>query len=265
MTHATINEGALHLLSESCRLLGPDLDNVLIVGGWGTFLRNQEWHPGSRDVDVLFPPDYSRDQMKKVVLRFLDDGFLVSAKHDFQIMKAIQVGGRRYLYNVDFLHPKIEKQNIVEYQDLIQFDETLDGHLVKKAQSIGIREGHLLFEEQLFERRSVDNYGPRFLDGAGIIISKISACMNLKRRRDIYDMALEWDQAASDIEGRIRRLATDYRRVSRWLKKTVGFNQNEPSYFRDCIRQYADPFNRGEQAEKSLVEMFDSFESIAHG
>ena len=50
-------------------------------------------HPGTRDVDVLFNDD--RESIRNAVELFLASGFVLSAKHEFQLLKTLSVGGQR--------------------------------------------------------------------------------------------------------------------------------------------------------------------------
>ncbi|HEY4874527.1 MAG TPA: hypothetical protein VIH86_03075 [Puia sp.] len=80
-----------------------------------------------KDVDILFPEDYSIAAMQLLLEKFLDNEFYISVKHDFQLCRAYKIGRRTYIYNVDLLHPtkgKIEKIDFVQIMDL---DVTLDG------------------------------------------------------------------------------------------------------------------------------------------
>ena len=70
-----ILDGSKQLLSESLSLVGDSLKDVIIVGGWGPFLRHLDKHPGTKDVDILFPSNYSNDAMVEVLHRFLNNGF----------------------------------------------------------------------------------------------------------------------------------------------------------------------------------------------
>ncbi len=261
----TINEGAEHLLSESCRILGSDIDDVLVVGGWGTFLRNPNEHPGSRDVDILFPLSYDRERMCSSIMRFLDDGFLVSAKHDFQIMKPILIGDRQYLYNVDFLHPVVGKKDIVEFQDMIQFDETIDGFLPKKSKTVGIERGDLFFQEQMFESMSFNGHTFNGLNGTGIVLSKVSACMNRKRPRDIYDMTLEWKRNSELIDADLVRLINEYADFGAWLRKIAEFHAEKPDFFTDRVSQAAVDFGNPTESIDACQSMLRRMQEIAEG
>ncbi len=185
-----ILEGSKELLNESINLIGDTLNEVVFVGGWGPYLRHADIHPGTKDVDILFPMNYSREKIQIVLENFLNNKFFISAKHDFQLCRAYQLGERTYIFNVDLLHPtegKIEKVDFVEIMDL---DVTVDGIRVKPIISINIQFGEVIHSEKLIDQVDFNGRQINVLDGAGIIISKLSACHNKKRPRDIYDIYL---------------------------------------------------------------------------
>jgi hypothetical protein len=185
-----ILEGSKQLLRESIDLINGILGEVVFVGGWGPYLRHLDVHPGTKDVDILFPMNYSRETIMGILENFLDNKFYISAKHDFQLCKAYRLGKRTYIFNVDLLHPtegKIEKVDFVELMDL---DVTVDGIRVKPIISINIQFGDVIHSEKLIDKIDFEGKSINVLDGAGIIISKLSSCHNPKRPRDIYDIYL---------------------------------------------------------------------------
>ncbi|WP_428329327.1 nucleotidyl transferase AbiEii/AbiGii toxin family protein [Mucilaginibacter sp.] len=186
----TIIEGARKLLIESLSLLGHSKEDVIIVGGWGPYLRHQDIHPGTKDVDILFPESYSKEQIQGLLEHFLDNDFFINAKHDFQLCRAYQIGNRRYIYNVDLLHPTEGKINKVDFINIMDLDITVDGIIVKPIITINILHGDVMYSEKLFEKVTFQDQTFNVLDGAGIVISKIDSCTNKKRPRDIFDIYL---------------------------------------------------------------------------
>ena len=185
-----ILEGSKQLLTESINLIEDLLNEVVFVGGWGPYLRHVDKHPGTKDVDILFPMNYKRERIVSILENFLNNKFYISAKHDFQLCRAYQLGERTYIYNVDLLHPtegKIEKVDFIEIMDL---DVTIDGIRVKPIISINIQFGDVIHSEKLIDQVEFGGKKINVLDGAGIVISKLSSCHNKKRPRDIYDIYL---------------------------------------------------------------------------
>ena len=239
----TINDGAKVIFDEAIDLLSDDLDKVVIIGGWGPFLRNSSIHPGTKDVDVLFSFDYTKEEVGKVIMRFLDKGYMVSAKHGFQILKPVQVLERRYLYNIDFLHPAIERDNIVELHDVINLDVTIDGFIVKTVQTAGILRGDLVFDENLYEPRDINGAKVNLLNDTGVIITKIKSCCTPKRPRDIYDVILAWNADTETLKSRLAEMIRRYEIVKTWFKDFSAFGSKNPDFFPDGIYQFSHPDN----------------------
>jgi hypothetical protein len=213
----TILEGSKRLLLESVDLLGEQANDVIIVGGWGPFLRHEDVHPGTKDVDILFPQEYSKDDMMGVVRQFLENGFFINAKHDFQLCKAYKIGENSYIYNVDLLHPTNGKVNKVDFLDIMDLDVTVDGIIVKKVITINIQHGDVIYNDRLFERRTFENRTFNVLDGPGIVISKMDSCHNKKRQRDIYDIYLSLQE--NDTIGKINYLVSGSPILTKQLKE----------------------------------------------
>jgi hypothetical protein len=186
-----IFDGAKRLLSESITLIDDSIkDEIVIVGGWGVYLRHKEVHPGTKDVDILLPISYTKDSVTQVLTKFLNNGFFISAKHDFQLCKAYEIGSHTYIYNVDLLHPTQGKVNKVDFIQIMDLDVTVDGIRVKPIISINIEFGDVISSEKLFQYTEFNGQKFKVLDGAGIVISKMNSCQNKKRPRDIYDIYL---------------------------------------------------------------------------
>jgi hypothetical protein len=149
--------------------------------------------PETRDVDLLFPERYSKDDMSEILHRFLNFGYFVSAKHDFQLCRAINLGKQTYIYNVDLLHPTKGKMNKVDFVEIMDLDVT-DGIRVKSMLSINIQYGSEIYSNKLYELASFEGRQFNVLDGAGIIISKLNSAHNKKRQRDIFDIYLSLEE-----------------------------------------------------------------------
>src|SRR6185437_6487160 len=163
----TIIEGAQNLLIESLNILGDSKDDVIIVGGWGPYLRNKDIHAGTKDVDILFPKSYSKEEIGNILDRFLDKDFFINAKHDFQLCRNYQIGKRKYIYNVDLLHPTEGKINKVDFIEIMDLDVTVDGIIVKPIITINILYGDVLYSQKLFEKITFGDQTFNVLDGAG--------------------------------------------------------------------------------------------------
>lgn len=104
---STVIEASKLLLFETCSLLNSLEARYLVVGGWSPYLLNKTSikHPGTKDVDILFQDATIEYGIKEIFQEFLAAGFMVSAKHDFQLLKVIEVNNQQLVFNVDFLHP----------------------------------------------------------------------------------------------------------------------------------------------------------------
>ena len=257
----TINDGARRILDESVSLLNEHLSEVVIVGGWGIFLRNQDRHPGTKDVDILFPPRYPKEVAADVIARFLDNGYMVSAKHGFQILKPLRVGHRNYLFNVDFLHPAIERLDVMEFEDVINLDVTLDGTIVKTVQTAGILRGDLVFAENLSEVVSITDRDVRFLSDTGVVTTKLKSACNPKRRRDIYDVVLAWKASYEEVTLRLREMSDEYEIVSTWLREFAVFSGKNPDFFPEAVAEFSRVENTEENqfALNQIIEFAKEF------
>jgi hypothetical protein len=189
-----IIEGSKALLKETLDILGSSKNELVIVGGWGPYLRHLNEHPGTRDVDVLFPSSYSKASMMPILDRFLSKEFFIHAKHDFQLCRAYEVGNRTYIYNVDLLHPTEGKLNKVDFIDRMDLDVTVEGIKVKQIVTININYGKEIYSEKLFDQIDFQGHVFNVLDGAGIVLTKLDSCHNAKRERDIYDIYLSLNE-----------------------------------------------------------------------
>ena len=185
-----ILDGSKALLTESLLLLGSHKKEIVIVGGWGPYIRHLNEHPGTNDIDILFPLSYSKDILLKIIDKFLENNFYISSKNDFQLCRAYKIGTRTYIYNVDLLHPKEGKVNKVDFVNIMDLDVTVDGIRVKPIASITMQFGDVVYSNNLIQQIEFEGKEFNVLDGAGIVISKINSCHNRKRERDIFDIYL---------------------------------------------------------------------------
>lgn len=186
-------DGAKQLLRESTEIIDDSINDIIFVGGWGPYIRHTDRHPGTKDVYLLFPVKYSKADMANILNRFLEYGYFISAKHDFQLCRAIVLGNQTYIYNVDLLHPTEGKMNKVDFIEIMDLDVT-DGIRVKPLLSINIQYGSEIYSNELYESVSYEGKKFNVLDGAGIIISKLNSAHNKKRLRDIFDIYLSLEE-----------------------------------------------------------------------
>lgn len=232
-----ILDGARALLTKSIDLLGAAGPDTIFVGGWGPYLRNSECHPGTKDVDILFPKHYTRDDIKKAVQPFLDEGFLLSAKHDFQLFWPYEIGEYRYIFNVDLLHPVIQKLKKAEFIDIIDLGTTIEGTIVKTVKTIGIVGGEVLFDAGLHEDTQVDGRSFRTLSPSGVVLSKLDSCHSPKRPRDIFDIHLSI-QEDPNLGRQLTELATSYENIENQLARYRERLKKNRRFYSECLLEF---------------------------
>ncbi|PMD91638.1 hypothetical protein BWI97_21220 [Siphonobacter sp. BAB-5405] len=203
-----IQTGALRLLYDTCSLLNELNVKYIIVGGWAPFLLNSKpiEHPGTKDVDVLFDGAYEKGKLKEVIDAFLENEFILSAKHDFQLFKLINVLGREFIYNIDLLHPleTTNPQNLyVEHIDLkIPANKYRRRNFMMK--SIALPSSQILFDNDIFFNYNLKitaqdgielNQNVPLMGELGTLITKSSSVSVKKRYRDSLDIFLTISQS----------------------------------------------------------------------
>lgn len=231
-----IIEGSKQLLSESIDLLGDSIKDIVIVGGWGPYLRHSEIHPGTKDVDILFPEEYTRHEIERILENFLDNKFFIGAKYDFQLCRAYQIGKRTYIYNVDLLHPTEGKIDKVDFIEILNLDVTKDGIRVKTLITVNIQYGDVIYSEILFENIDFEGKSLNVLDGAGIVVSKINSCHKKNRQRDIYDIYLSLKEK-STLE-KINHLGTINPNLNNNFSRYADLLKNNWEVYEDNLKSF---------------------------
>lgn len=179
----------------------------VIIGGWCPYLRNRTdiTHPGTKDVDILFSDANVEGELHEVIDHLLQNGYLPSAKHDFQLLRKLRVGNRDLIFNIDLLHPSETNNNpemLVDHFDLGILESDMPG-AHKKARSLVLPSSQLIFEG-LFSYLDVCHFKPDgnkeaasfpLIDEAGLIVSKCQSVKQKKRPRDAFDIFIIFQQA----------------------------------------------------------------------
>lgn len=144
--------------------------------------------------------------MKEVITAFLDNGFILSAKHDFQLFKPIKVLGQSFVYNVDLLHPleTIKPKDIyVEHIDLAIPADKYQSRTFK-MKSIALPSSQSLFDNNLFinydltittkDGNELTQKVPLMRE-LGTLITKSQSVSKDKRYRDSLDIYLTLKQS----------------------------------------------------------------------
>lgn len=200
--------GAKGLLGDCVKLLSKTKQDYVIVGGWSPLLLNNGTirHPGTHDVDLLFSEGKTEGELKDIFNLFLTNGYLTSAKHNFQLLKVISVAGRDFVYNVDFLHSSDNQKREDMFVDHLKLPVPLNEYQDSTYIEMSIKapNSEVLFREKLYENISRDfilpdgttaNISFPLINEAGLIVTKTDSVKQAKRKRDAFDIYLATKQA----------------------------------------------------------------------
>lgn len=225
--YESLNAAAKGLLCEASSIATKCGKEFAVVGGWSPVLRNtaKVSHPGTRDVDLLFSEGATPDSLKDVVTAFLDSGYLMSAKHEFQVLRTLSVCGRKFVFNVDLLHPlegEVNGDLFVDQLSLpIPHEDFKSTYVFMK--SIALPNAGFIFDgfvvKELVEFLMPDgtlarHYVP-VIDEVGLLATKSKSCMLQKRPRDIFDiyLAISSPRVPKEFEAKLRRLRENHEEV----------------------------------------------------
>ena len=157
-------------------------------------------------------------QLEKVIKLFLNKGYLISAKHNFQLLKEIKVGDQRLIFNVDLLHPS-ESQNKPEmFVDHLTLDIPLKEYQSDKfmLKSIVLLDSAVLFDGYFIQHycAKIDKSFP-LMNEVGCLITKSSSVLNKKRQRDAFDIFLALNKCRdySNLIENLIKLKKEDRRI----------------------------------------------------
>jgi len=198
--YPSILSAAQGLLGEAVTIVrGANLP-FAVVGGWAPYLRNATpiAHPGTKDVDLLFEKGAQSGALQDVVRRFISNGYIPSAKHEFQILRELNVSGSAFMFNVDLLHPEEESKNPDLFVDHLQLpvpsrEYCSDRYFVKSImipKASFIFDGHFSHSQvqcELPSGRTCTVEVPLISETA-VIITKAGSCKSPKRQRDAFDI-----------------------------------------------------------------------------
>jgi hypothetical protein len=207
--YGNIVDGAKGVLGDCVRILSRFEQKYVVIGGWSPFLLNSKMpieHPGTKDVDLLFEKGAIKGNLHNIFKAFLLSGYKISAKHQFQLLKVINVGDKDFVYNVDFLHAENSNESVEMFVDhlelAIPIHEYKDDTYVEK--SINAPHSDSIFHYNLFDTIEVkfdlpDDtvYKQEFplMNEAGLLITKSESLKNVKRKRDSLDIYIAITQA----------------------------------------------------------------------
>lgn len=259
----SVLDGAKGLLVETIKLLNTLNINYVIIGGWSPLLRNDTdiTHPGTRDVDILFLEASQRNELGEVIKLFIDNGFLISAKHDFQLFKTINVCGKELVYHVDLLHPleaSAKSDLFVDHLDLgIPVNKLYQDVKGTHVKSIALEYSKFIFDGyfKIFSMQYLDTKGIKteinfpLIDESGLILSKCISVSSPKRQRDAFDIYLAFKQ--TNLEETKNKLKTAYQQniqlkialnklLEYLIESSEIFDKNVISYLCKCGSEISD-------------------------
>jgi hypothetical protein len=239
------------ILLEACRSLQSAHIDFVIAGGWVPYLRggNLEFpHPGTHDVDILFDDEVA--PMKTAVTELLSAGYVPSAKHPFQLLKKLRVGGKELVFNIDLMHPAESARDEDLFHDIVDLGirEDYDSHITHVIKSICFPSAKIVFAEHLWSPFDVtgvlpdgsqENRAIPLLDNAGLILSKCQSASKAKRARDSFDIyyVLSGVDGAATAQ-RLIYLAKTFPQIDEQLKHLREYLEKSPNIFNDRVRQF---------------------------
>lgn len=208
VSYNNLLEGAKGLLGECVKVLAECKEEYIIIGGWSPLLLNSTTikHPGTHDIDLLFKEGRKEGDLQQVIQKFLNYGFITSAKQPFQLLKVLNVAGRDFVYNVDFLHASADNSKADMFVKQLKLPILLSEYRDETYIEMSIKapNSDILFEEGLFETVKENFLLPNgtqatinfsLMNEAGLIITKTDSVNVAKRTRDAFDIYLATKQA----------------------------------------------------------------------
>lgn len=239
----SVLEGAKELLVDTITALHQSsVRDFIVIGGWCPLLRNASGlrHPGTLDVDVLFKHGGEKGALRPAIEALKSSGFVLSAKHSFQLLMEKNVLGERLVYNVDLLHPSMTETNPGMYVDHLELDVPLDEEerRVKTMTSIVMPNSAILFQESLYSKFKLDGIDFDLVDFTGMFITKMDSCEKQKRERDAFDMYIALKSNEIDFLA-LRRIRGENPRIDRSLAGLSEYLEKKNQIFDQNVAQFS--------------------------
>ncbi|MHC1761752.1 MAG: hypothetical protein AB9917_20010 [Negativicutes bacterium] len=273
-SYSSSQDAITGILAEVVKLLKEYEGEYIIVGGWSPYLLGMGrpqimQHPGTKDVDILFRKGKEINGLREIVKSLLGSGYLLSAKHEFQLIKISKVNGTELAFNVDLLHPSGFDEGPEMFVDHLQLDVPIDKarlymHMTK---SIVMPGSEVFFDRSLYRKQMLDATLPdgnsvdvefNLLDEAGCIISKAKSIDNPKRPRDAFDIyySIKFSQ---DYDKMIKKTLSviDESLLPFDLREEMDKAVNKDIFCRN-IRKYTD---LKVDQEKEIMQVINGFQN----
>lgn len=245
-----LNEAAFALLIETCGSLNERSLGYVIAGGWVPVLRSNGSdlvHQRTRDVDVLFNDDH--EAIRSAVECMLQNGFILSAKHEFQLLRTLRVASRDFVFNVDLMHPQEASKNSDMFQDILDIEIRSDyDENGPKVKSICFPSSAIIFEQRLWSRVEISGSNLNgigtvcavpLMDEAGLVLSKAISVKQPKRPRDAFDIFYVLaSPRGPDISAQLVQLSAKFPQVSEQLAHLRRYLAENHSIFDRNVGKY---------------------------
>ncbi|HFK1811164.1 TPA: hypothetical protein ACGXQD_004158 [Bacillus cereus] len=204
-SYTSVHEASKGLLGDVVRILKEN-EKKYIIGGWSPFFLNDpnKIHPGTKDVDILFEDGETINALRDIIGQFIKNGYLLSVKHDFQLLKVLKVNEVEMVFNVDLLHPSETKQNPGLFVEHLHLEIPVYKGRRQLVKSIVLPETNVLFRNGFFTEYELLSQNPegmrngqsiKLMDEAGCILTKAKSVQVVKRPRDSFDIFLAINNA----------------------------------------------------------------------
>lgn len=263
-----INDAALWLLEDVCNTLSKSSVGYVVAGGWVPVLKVKHsslTHPGTRDVDVLL--DDTIGAASSAVQKLISGGYNPSAKHEFQLLKEMEVDGQTLVFNVDLMHP-IEAQNKGEdlFADIFDLGikEDYNCNDSRMVKSICFPSSQIVFDEVLWSGFSLAS-GTQvpLLDEAAFILSKCDSVKSPKRRRDAFDIFYVLSGANGiDAASELISMSDKFPQVKIQLDLLYNFISKNESVFDGNVFKYCDKHKLSSPPSQQVKKMLFGSSSL---
>jgi len=245
-------DGAQELLVDTVAALnGASIRDFVVIGGWCPYLRNNSGlrHPGTLDVDLLFRGGDREGALKPAIEALMQKGFILSAKHSFQLLLEKRVGNQRLVYNVDLLHPDESELHPEMFVDQLDLDIPMDAEerQVKKMKSIGSSNSAVVFEEKLYSEFSLKGATFNLIDFTGMFLTKMDSCQNVKRDRDAFDIYVGLLSKGINFDT-VSRIREDEARVRKSLDRLIEHLSKDGELFNERVHKFLSPDHRAQES-----------------
>lgn len=270
-TYPSVQDAARGLLVDAVRVARESGLEFCVVGGWSPYLRNSHPipHPGTKDVDLLFRKGSEAGELAEVIRAFLANDYLVSAKHQFQLLRKLNVNSTPLVFNVDLLHPLETTQTaqlMVDHMDLDVWNcSRRETGLIMK--SIALLSSGFVFDGHIAEvvvsapsplSGQQTTTAVPLIDEVGVFITKFQSVMRPTRPRDAFDIFVSLTQGEDQdvvLKG-IRDLRQEHEGIDCLTREFLEFLKKDDFELNVCRfgRDMKHPIDSPGRTVKDLIE-----------